>query len=89
MVSGGFDKRVMLWSLDHEMSQIPLQGHQDWVNTVEGNIEGTRVLSGCRDGTIRYWNIENIGKIPLVQVNLHLISRLIITILRITKKMLE
>jgi len=69
MVSGGFDKRVMLWNLDHEMSQIPLQGHQDWVNTVEGNIEGTRVLSGCRDGTIRYWNIENIGKIPLVQNN--------------------
>ena len=28
MVSGGFDKRVMLWNLDHEMSQIPLQGHQ-------------------------------------------------------------
>ena len=68
MVSGGYDKRVMLWNLDHEMAQIPLQGHQDWVNTVEGNIEGTRVISGCKDGTIRYWNIEDIDKIPLVQV---------------------
>ncbi|CAG5084520.1 Oidioi.mRNA.OKI2018_I69.PAR.g10661.t1.cds [Oikopleura dioica] len=69
MVSGGYDKRVMLWNLDHEMAQIPLQGHQDWVNTVEGNIEGTRVISGCKDGTIRYWNIEDIDKIPLVQNN--------------------
>ena len=30
---------------------------------------GKRVVSGARDGIIRYWNIEKIDEIPLVREN--------------------
>ena len=31
MVSGGYDKRIMLWNINQKMAKIPLKGHQDWV----------------------------------------------------------
>lgn len=69
MVSGGFDKRVMVWNINDQLAKIPLRGHQDWVTAVDGSKCGTRVISGSRDGSIRYWNIERIDEIPLVIEN--------------------
>ena len=66
MVSGGFDKRVMVWNINDQLAKIPLRGHQDWVTAVDGSKCGKRVISGSRDGSIRYWNIEKIDEIPLV-----------------------
>jgi len=53
MISGGFDKRIMIWNINDKMAKIPLKGHQDWVNAVDGSRDGTHILSGCRDSTIR------------------------------------
>jgi len=69
MISGGYDKRVMIWNINDQLAKIPLRGHQDWVTAVDGSKNGKRVISGSRDGTIRYWNIERIDEIPLVIEN--------------------
>lgn len=71
MISGGYDKRVMLWNINQKMAKIPLKGHRDWVTAVDGSSDGSHILSGCRDGTIRFWNIERIDEIPEVMVNKH------------------
>lgn len=31
MVSGGYDKRIMIWNINQKMAKIPIKGHQDWV----------------------------------------------------------
>jgi WD40 repeat protein len=69
MVSGGYDKRVMIWNINDQLAKIPLRGHQDWVTSVDGSKNGKRVISGSRDGSIRYWNIERLDEIPLVIEN--------------------
>ena len=51
------------------LDKIPLRGHQDWVTSVDGSKNGKRVISGSRDGSIRYWNIERLDEIPLVIEN--------------------
>merc|ERR1712142_429350 len=53
------------------MAKIPIKGHQDWVTAVDGSACGRHILSGCRDSTIRFWNIERIEEIPLVMENMH------------------
>ena len=59
----------MIWNINDQLAKIPLRGHQDWVTAVDGSKNGKRVISGSRDGTIRYWNIERIDEIPLVIEN--------------------
>ena len=69
MISGGYDKRIVLWNINQKMAKIPIRGHQDWVTAVDGSTCGRFIVSGCRDTTIRFWDIQQLDKIPLVREN--------------------
>ena len=46
MISGGYDKRIVLWNINQKMAKIPIRGHQDWVTAVDGSTCGRFIVSG-------------------------------------------
>ena len=53
--SGG-DHRVYLISLARGVLEQTLQGHRNVIDTVAFSPDGSRVISGCKDLTVRIWN---------------------------------
>jgi WD40 repeat protein len=74
IVSGGEDGTVRLWTLDGKPAAEPLKGHDrflDWTlaglvyRALPGSVfrvafspDGTRIVSGSEDGTVRLWTLD-------------------------------
>ena len=56
MISGGYDKRIVLWNINQKMAKIPIRGHQDWVTAVDGSTCGRFIVSG-KNPLIFLWSI--------------------------------
>ena len=37
----------------------PSSGHSDWVSSVAFSPDGTKVVSGSEDRTVKIWNVES------------------------------
>ena len=54
MISGGYDKRIVLWNINQKMAKIPIRGHQDWVTAVDGSTCGRFIVSGTNPTNFFY-----------------------------------
>jgi len=56
-----FRARDLVWDIQHRLygQRLALLGHRDVVVSIALSSDGTRVLSGSNDGTIRLWDLTN------------------------------
>jgi len=66
VVTGGVDDKAYLWSYDPAaagsgaiLSSKELSGHTDTVTSVGFNFDGTLVLTGSYDGTVKVWDVAS------------------------------
>lgn len=66
VVTGGVDDKAYLWSFDPAaagsgtiVSSKELSGHTDTVTSVGFNFDGTLVLTGSYDGTVKVWDVAS------------------------------
>ncbi|KAF7335373.1 WD40 repeat-like protein [Mycena venus] len=65
IVSGSDDKTLRLWDAQTGLPiGAPLEGHNDWVNSVSFSPDGTQIVSGSSDRTLRLWDTET--RAPIV-----------------------
>jgi WD40 repeat protein len=57
LASGSHDRTVKILSADSGATLRTLRGHSDWVRAVFFTADGTKVLSGSNDTTVRVWRI--------------------------------
>jgi len=60
-VSGGWDKKVKVWSLNNCKLRYDFSGNAGYVNTVTVSPDGSLCCSGGKDGVVRLWEL-NEGK---------------------------
>ncbi|XP_078475579.1 WD repeat-containing protein 88 [Lampetra planeri] len=66
LVSGGLDRRAVVWDAATGSRGAVLKGHTDWVMDVDVSADKRWVLTASKDRTMRLWNIENMDRIPAV-----------------------
>ena len=52
---------VNLWDVKSGKEQAALKGHIFYVSSVVFSPDGKTLASGCRDQTIKLWNIVNLN----------------------------
>jgi outer membrane protein assembly factor BamB len=50
-------KRIILWDLVNDKLLRQFEGHTDRVTSVAFHPDGTTIVSGARDGTVRLWDV--------------------------------
>jgi guanine nucleotide-binding protein subunit beta-2-like 1 protein len=58
IVSGGWDRKVKVWSLHNCKLKHNLVGHTGYVNSVTVSPDGSLCASGGKDGVARLWDIN-------------------------------
>ena len=59
VASGSYDKTICIWDVGNRKLGVgPLTGHEDYVRAVAYSPDGTRLVSGSSDETVRIWNSE-------------------------------
>ncbi|XP_053127035.1 WD repeat-containing protein 88 isoform X2 [Hemicordylus capensis] len=66
VVSGGYDKTIIVWDAREVYKRLSLKGHKDWVTDVAMSSDKKKLVSSSKDSTLRLWDIENANEIPLV-----------------------
>ena len=57
IASGLIDRTIRIWDVERrKLSVGPLTGSEDSVNAIEYSPDGTRLVSGSSDYTLRIWN---------------------------------
>ena len=58
-MSGGADRIVRFWSFDHERELRVFAGHTDRVTAGALTADGTIIVSGSADCSIRVWSVAS------------------------------
>ncbi|KAK7475528.1 hypothetical protein BaRGS_00033217 [Batillaria attramentaria] len=66
LVSGSYDRSIVVLDVEHNIQKLKLQGHSSWVNDVRISGDQNWLLSCSKDMTVRLWNIEDADRIPVV-----------------------
>merc|ERR1712166_1585927 len=59
LASASADKRILLWSMETYELLWAMEGHTGPVNSIQFSSDGTILVSGSRDRTIRTWAIAS------------------------------
>ncbi|PJF33585.1 MAG: WD40 repeat domain-containing protein, partial [Candidatus Thermofonsia Clade 1 bacterium] len=59
LATGGYDKRIKLWSLQTGRSVATLEGHTHNVQALAFSPNGHWLLSGARNGGMRLWRMSD------------------------------
>ncbi|KII95974.1 hypothetical protein PLICRDRAFT_151028 [Plicaturopsis crispa FD-325 SS-3] len=59
VVSGSWDRWIVMWDANTGMLQGMFGGHRDRINSVAFSHDGSRVVSGSWDKTVRIWNLSS------------------------------
>lgn len=62
LVSGGSDKKLRIWDMQHADPRLTLEGHQGLIHSVDISPDGTKILSASKDRTVRVWDARS-GKL--------------------------
>lgn len=49
---------IWIWDVRNGTLLTPLEGHEDWITVVAFSSDGTRIISGSLDQTIRLWDMR-------------------------------
>lgn len=53
------ERVIQLWNIYTGELSSTLQGHKDWIRASVFNSHGTMLVSGCQDGTIKFWDVSS------------------------------
>ncbi|CAH8554359.1 unnamed protein product [Heterobilharzia americana] len=61
LFSGSRDAAIKKWNLaKHGRQEVLLaQAHKDWIQGMAITKDGSHLISGCRGGTLKLWNVED------------------------------
>jgi WD40 repeat protein len=62
IASAGRDGVIWLWDADAETDVTRLQGHTNYVWSLEFSPDGKTLASGSGDGTVRLWDTEPVAR---------------------------
>jgi WD40 repeat protein len=60
LISGSRDKNLRCWdyrNIQNKNSDCML-AHNDWINTLETDIDHKEMYSGCKDGIVKVWKMK-------------------------------
>ena len=63
IVSASWDMTIQGWSLKNGELDFVLAGHTDSVKCLALTQDGTKLLSGSRDKTVRVWDLKGVGNV--------------------------
>lgn len=56
-IAAAESRSIVLWDVESRLRLATLLGHQDHVNSVAFSPDGTKLLTGSKDGTARLWEV--------------------------------
>jgi WD40 repeat protein len=63
LISGGFDRRAIIWDVERRTPIHRLEGHRDQIYAVAFTPDGARAVTGSYDTTLRMWRVSDGGLI--------------------------
>ena len=54
LASGSGDTTVRFWDLTTETPQFICKGHKHWILCIAWSCDGKKLVSGCKNGEVRY-----------------------------------
>jgi WD40 repeat protein/tRNA A-37 threonylcarbamoyl transferase component Bud32 len=58
LVAAGINNTIELWDIDAGQKLNTLRGHDDKINCLTPNHDGSRLFSGDRSGVVKVWNLD-------------------------------
>ena len=65
LVSGGVDRKIIVWDIDSKLQYRQLFGHTQSISCLKYSIIGKQIYAGSNDRTVSCWNVFDGGNIIL------------------------
>ena len=58
IITGGYDRCIGIWDIKTGDCFKTIEGHTDYINSVQITRDGKKIVSGSHDKTLRVWDIN-------------------------------
>nr|XP_028596199.1 WD repeat-containing protein 88 isoform X1 [Podarcis muralis] len=66
VVSGGYDKTIVIWDSREAYKKLCLKGHAGWVTDIALSSNKKWLVSASKDCTLRVWDVADAHEVPVV-----------------------